>query len=64
MFAHILMKPMDTAAAEAVSVRVGNAQNGDGQKKAAKPVKQSQVITSQNGCPGIVLPARNTAVNT
>ena len=60
----MLMKPIDTAAAEAVSVTVGNAQNGDAQKNAASPVQNNHVITSGNDCPGIALPARNSAVAT
>ena len=44
----MLMKPMDTAADDAVRVRVGNAQNGDGQKVAAKPVRHSHAITSHD----------------
>src|SRR5512138_1598629 len=58
----MLMKPMDTAAAEAVSVIVGSAQKGDGQKYAARPVAQSHVMTRGNDCPGIALPASSSAV--
>src|SRR4029453_17924826 len=58
----MLMKPMETAAADAVRVSVGSAQKGDGQKYAANPVRQSHVITTANGCPVIALPARSTAV--
>ena len=47
----MLMKPMETAAAEAVSVSVGRAQKGGGQKYAVKPVRHSHVITTANGWP-------------
>lgn len=60
----MLMKPMETAAVEAVNVTVGRAQNGDGQKNATSPVANSHVITSGNGWPGIALPARHSPVAT
>ena len=58
----MLIIPMETAAAEAVSVRVGRAQKGEGQKYVVKPVRHSHVITTANGCPVIALPARKNAV--
>ena len=51
---------MEMAAAEVVSVSVGNDQNGDGQKYAANPVRHSQLITTTNGCPVSALPADGT----
>ena len=60
--AHMLMKPIATAAADWVSVSVGNTQKGEPQKKAAIPVRLSQNITSRNGWPGMALAARQTAV--
>src|SRR5438094_8134464 len=58
----MLMRPMATAPAEALRVSVGSAQKGEGQKYAAKPVRQSQAITAAKGWPGIVLPTRKRAV--
>src|SRR5215213_278281 len=61
-FAHMLISPIETAAADAVKVSVGSAQNGAGQKLAANPVRQSQPITTGNGWWGIALPASKRAV--
>ena len=42
ILAQILMKPIDTAAADADMDIVGSTQNGEGQNKAQKPMQQSQ----------------------
>src|SRR5262249_22426916 len=56
--AQMLMKPIDTAAADADIDIVGSTQNGDGQNWAKNPMPHSQSITTPNGCPGIRLSAR------
>ena len=49
MLAQMLMKPIDTAAAEADMDIVGKTQNGDCQKKPQKLIKHSQSMTTPNG---------------
>src|SRR5262245_22783308 len=56
-FAHMLITPTATAAADAVSVDVGNTQNGVIQKNAPNPATHSQPNTTSHGWPGITLPA-------
>src|SRR5262245_39439271 len=63
-FAHMLMKPIDTAAADADSVSVGNTQNGDAQKTAKKPNRHSQENTSPHDWFGSVLSTRKVPVAT
>src|SRR5438309_6017485 len=62
--AQMLMKPIDTAAADADSDIVGKTQNGDGQNNAQKPIKQSQTRIRPNGCPGKRLMHKNTPAPT
>ena len=60
----MLMKPMLAAAAEAVSVIVGSAQNGGGHEWMTKPVRKSQTMTRPKAWPGIVLAASSSPVRT
>ena len=60
----MLMTPIATAAAAAVSAVVGRAQNGGIQKKAPKPATHSQANVSGHGWPGITLNANAPAATT
>src|SRR5205814_1197793 len=63
-FAHMLMNPTATAAADDVSACVGSTQYGDSQKYAQNPVRQSQVNTTAHGWPGMTLQARKVPART
>lgn len=62
--AHILKKPIDTAATEADTLSVGSTQNGGGQKTEKTTARHSQAKTAAQGWPGRTLAARNTPVST
>ena len=61
-FPHMLMIPIDTAAADEVSVMVGSTQNGEYQKLAKKPTRHSHANTTPHGCPGTSARVRNSPV--
>ena len=63
-FALMLMKPIETAAAEDDRVKVGSTQNGEGHDTAKNPTRHNHVMTAAADWPGIAAAPRQTPSDT